>query len=121
MADRRLAEGPFSMSTEILSAPETIAAGDSLTLNDLVRKLERSGYTRSTGNPGGSFAVQANSVQIMPGTSSPAGKGQVQFAQDKISSIVSLTGPSAAPGIPAGFRVADRPLGAREAAPGALQ
>ena len=27
MADRRLGEGPFSTSTEILSAPETIAPG----------------------------------------------------------------------------------------------
>jgi penicillin-binding protein 1B len=95
MVDRRLGEGPFSASTEILSARETIAPGDSLTLNDLVRKLERSGYTRSPGNPGGFFAVQANSVQIMPGTSSTAGNVQVQFAQDRISSMVSLTGHSA--------------------------
>jgi penicillin-binding protein 1B len=95
MADRRLGEGPFSTSTEILSAPETIAPGDSLTLNGLVRKLERSGYTRSPGNLAGFFAVRANSVQIMPGTSSPAGKVQVQFSQDRISSMVSLTDHSA--------------------------
>jgi penicillin-binding protein 1B len=97
MTDGRLGEGPFSMSTEILSAPETIAAGDSLSMKDLVRKLERSGYTRSIGNPGGSFAVQANCVQIFPGTSSPAGKVQVRFAQDRISSIESLTDHSAVP------------------------
>jgi penicillin-binding protein 1B len=97
MADRRLAEGPFSMSTEILSAPETIAAGDALTMNDLVRKLERSGYTHSTRNPTGSFAVEANSVQILPGTSSPGGKVKVRFAQDEISSIESLTDHSALP------------------------
>jgi penicillin-binding protein 1B len=91
LADRRLAEGPFAMSTVILSAPETIAAGDAVTLKDLVRRLERSGYSRSAKNTAGSFDVQSNSVQIMPGTSSPSSKVQVQFAHDKISSIVSLT------------------------------
>jgi penicillin-binding protein 1B len=97
MADRRLADGPFSMSTEILSAHETISAGDSLTVNDLVRKLERSGYTRTAGSPAGSFAVQPNSVQIVPGTSSAAGKVEVQFAKDKISGIVSLADRSRLP------------------------
>ena len=88
MADHRLAEGPFAMSTKILATPETIAVGEPLTANDLGGKLERSGYSRSVGNPAGSFAVQANDVVISP--PSPASRVQVQFAKGKIASIQSL-------------------------------
>jgi penicillin-binding protein 1B len=92
LADRRLAEGPFSMSTQILAAPETIAVGESLTAYDLASKLERSGYTRSDGNRSGWFAAHANDVQIMPPSS---GRVQVQFSQGRISSIESLRDHSA--------------------------
>jgi penicillin-binding protein 1B len=90
MADRRLAEGPFALSTEILAAPETIAVGESMTANDLLGKLERSGYRRSAGDPAGWFAAQGNSVQISPGSGSGAARVQVQFAQGKIAGIVLL-------------------------------
>ncbi len=92
MADRRLAEGPFSMSTEILAPPKTIAVGESLTANDLAGKLERSGYTHSAGNRTGWLVVHANDVQISP----PSGSAvQVQFVQGKIAGIVSLQNHSA--------------------------
>jgi penicillin-binding protein 1B len=92
IADRRLAEGPFSMSTEILASPKTIAVGESLTANELAAKLERSGYTHSAGNPSGWFVAHASDVQISP----PAGSAvQVQFVQGKISGIVSLQNHSA--------------------------
>jgi penicillin-binding protein 1B len=94
MADRRLADGPFSMSTVILAAPETIAVGESLTVDDLAGKLERGGYTRRVGNRTGWFAVQAGGLEISP-PSSPAGGIQVQFAQGRISGIVSLRDHSA--------------------------
>ena len=94
MADRRLAEGPFSMSTVILAAPETIAVGESLTVDDLAGKLERGGYTRCVGNRTGWFSVQAGVVEISP-QSSPAGGVQVQFVQGRISAIVSLRDHSA--------------------------
>ena len=87
MADRRLAEGPFSMSTEILASPETIAIGESLTANDLAGKLERSGYTRSAYNSAGWFTTRPNDLQIVSPTGSHV---QVQFAQGKISNIVAV-------------------------------
>ena len=87
MADRRLAEGPFSMSTEILAPPKTIAVGESLTANELAGKLERSGYTHSAGNRTGWLVVHTNDVLISPPSGSPV---QVQFVQGKISGIVSL-------------------------------
>jgi penicillin-binding protein 1B len=89
MTDRRLAEGPFSMSTEIFAAPETIAVGESLTANDLAAKLERGGYTRRSGSRTGWFAVQPGGVEITP-PSSPADGVQVHFLQNRISGIVSL-------------------------------
>jgi penicillin-binding protein 1B len=90
MADRRLAEGPFALSTEILSAPQTIAVGDTLTVQDLTAKLERSGYTHSAKSPGGSFTVQGNAVQIAPATGSASSAVRVEFAKDKVQSIVAL-------------------------------
>jgi len=92
MADRRLAEGPFSMATEILAAPETVAVGESLTPNDLASKLERSGYARSTDNGTGWFAVHANDVEIVPPSS---GRVKVQFSQGRIAAIQSLQDHSA--------------------------
>lgn len=90
LADRRLADGLFSMSNEILSAPEIIAAGDSLSANDLVSKLEAAGYTRDPVNPVGWYAVEPNAVRIAPGNSSQTAKVEVRFAADRISAIASL-------------------------------
>ena len=52
LADRRLAEGPFAMTTKIFSAPSAVAVGDPITQDDLVGRLERSGYARTPNNPG---------------------------------------------------------------------
>jgi penicillin-binding protein 1B len=90
MADRRLAEGPFAMSTEILSAPETVAVGDTVTVEDLAAKLERSGYAHSPDNSGGSFTVQANAIQISPDQSSAADRVRIEFSLGKVVSILSL-------------------------------
>jgi penicillin-binding protein 1B len=88
--DGRLAEGPFSMSTNILSAPETIAAGDGLTEGDLVAKLNRNGYTGSPNNPGGWYETQAHAVQIWPGAASAGERVRVEFTEGKVTAILSL-------------------------------
>jgi len=93
LTDRRLADGPFSMAHEILSAPETIAAGDSLAPADLVSKLEAAGYTRNPANPSGSFAVEPNAIRIS--AASTSGAVQVHFAAGRISGITSLPGNAA--------------------------
>jgi penicillin-binding protein 1B len=90
MIDRRLAEGAFSTSTDILSAPETLAAGDALAESDLVGRLERNGYNRTPGNSGGWYEVRANTVQISPRPDSSEDSVRVEFAQGKIASIVSV-------------------------------
>src|SRR5580765_8466435 len=58
MTDHLLAEGPFSSSTDILAASESIATGDALTPEDLAGKLERAGYRRSPGPVGNSYEIQ---------------------------------------------------------------
>ena len=70
MSDHLLAEGPFSSSTNILAAPETIATGDAITPEGLAGKLERAGYTGSPRAAGKSYEVQARAVQIDPGADS---------------------------------------------------
>jgi penicillin-binding protein 1B len=90
--DRRLAEGPFSGSTDILTAPRTLSAGEPITANEVVQSLQLSGYTRSRGNPAGWFEAQPESVRIFPGENSAGGGGPVSilFANGRISTIVSL-------------------------------
>src|SRR6185369_27741 len=90
MSDHLLAEGPFSSSTNILAAPETIATGDLLTPEGLAGKLERAGYTSSSRVAGKSYEVQARAVQIEPAAASSRDRVRVEFAQGKIAAIVSL-------------------------------
>lgn len=95
MADESLAEGPFSASTDILAAPETISVGDPLSPDSLVGKLVRSGYSPTAGDLNGSYAIGAQAIEISPGGAS-SGSAQspdavrVEFKQGKISAIVSL-------------------------------
>ena len=42
MIDHRLAEGPFSTSTDILAAPRTVAVGEPLAREELVQSLQQS-------------------------------------------------------------------------------
>jgi penicillin-binding protein 1B len=91
--DRRLAEGPFSASADILTAPRTLSVGEPVTALDVARSLRLSGYSQSRGNPAGRFDEQTDAIQIWPGTNSTSGGDtvRVEFAKDRISAIVSLT------------------------------
>jgi len=90
MADRRLAEGPFAQSLDILATPHTISAGDTISEADLVQTLERSGYTRVSGDPGGWYELRGNAVQIHPGSEDGGDTVRIEFAKDKIAAITSL-------------------------------
>ncbi len=87
--DQHLATGPFSTSTDILSAPEFIAVGEPMTADDLVRKLQRSGFTRSHNNPEGWYEPTPAGVRIS--NADGASYVQVGFAGGKISQISSST------------------------------
>lgn len=90
--DGRLANGPFSASADILTAPEELTVGEPLTAMDVARRLERSGYTGWHDNPAGWFEEKPGAIDIFPGTNSTAGGGPVrlEFAGGRISAMVTL-------------------------------
>jgi penicillin-binding protein 1B len=91
MVDRRLAEGPFSTSTDMLAAPRTVSVGDPLRPEDLVQNLQQSGYTRTSDSPTGWFAEHAGGVEIFSGAQSiERGRVRVTFAKGEVSSIITL-------------------------------
>lgn len=93
MTDARLAAGPFSGSVEIYAQPRTVAVGDTLTLDETLALLRRSGYTTSRGNAAGWFNQRPRAVEVFPGPDSPPGSepGVIEFNAGKVSRIVSLT------------------------------
>ncbi len=89
--DRRLANGPFSDTLNIFTAPDTVATGDSLTEDELIARLRRGGYSISPANPVGWYRRTPGSVEIFPGNDWIGGEsGLVEFQRGKISRIVSL-------------------------------
>ena len=91
--DERLADGPFSGTSDIFCAPEVVAVNESLTAGTVIRGLERAGYTASKDNQTGWYDQQAGTVRIFPGPASSLGGGPVslQFSGGRLVSIVSLT------------------------------
>lgn len=89
--DQRLAAGPFADTVDIYSSPCSVAAGDALTVDDLVARLRRSGYTTVKNNPVGWFNVRNNTVEIVPGRDSHSGNPTVllEFSHATLSRIVS--------------------------------
>jgi penicillin-binding protein 1B len=91
MIDQRLAAGPFSGSINVYTAPRTVSIGDPLTLQDVVGRLLRCGYTTARGNTIGWFNVRPDAVEVFPGRDSGDDEpGVLYFANGRISRIVSL-------------------------------
>ena len=91
LTERRLAEGPFSASTDILTAPRTLSAGEPIAAAEVVQNLQRSGYTRTHDNPAGWFEEHPGAIKIFPGANSTGGGPvKLEFANGRISAIVSL-------------------------------
>jgi hypothetical protein len=92
LVDRRLAAGAFSHTFNIFTAPKIVAVGDPLTLDAVVGRLRRSGYSTAQGNSVGWYRVQPGAVSIFPGRNSFSGgePGVLEFERGKISRIVSL-------------------------------
>jgi penicillin-binding protein 1B len=89
--DRRLAAGPFADTVDIYSSPCSVAAGDALTVDEVVARLRRSGYTTVKNNPVGWFTVRSNTVEIIPGSGSHTANppALLEFSRGKLSRIVS--------------------------------
>ncbi len=92
MINHRLEMGPFANSINIYTAPEDVAVGDALTLEEVLARLRHSGYSTARGNTIGWYHLRANGVEIFPGRDSfSGGDGAVlEFSGGKVSRIVSL-------------------------------
>jgi penicillin-binding protein 1B len=91
ITDHLLADGPFSGSADILTAPLRLAVGEPITAKEVVQSLQRSGYTGAHDNPAGWFEEHPGVVEMIPGRESTAGGGpvRVEFAGGRISAIIS--------------------------------
>jgi penicillin-binding protein 1B len=92
ITDHLLADGPFSGSADILTAPAALSVGEPIAARDVVQSLQRSGYTGAHDNPAGWFEERQASLEIVPGEKSTGGGGPVrlEFSGGRLSSIVSL-------------------------------
>jgi penicillin-binding protein 1B len=90
--DAKLRGGPFTNTSKIYAAPETIGVGDAATPSDIVAQLRRSGYTEARSNPNGWFNTTTDTVQVFPGPESffEQEAGVIKFAAGKIVRITSL-------------------------------
>jgi penicillin-binding protein 1B len=91
--DQKLKGGPFTATSKIYAAPETIAIGDPGTATEIASSLRRAGYSESRSNPVGSYNVHPDSVEIFPGPDSYFNQepGVIRFAKDHIVRIISLS------------------------------
>ena len=90
--DARLATGAFADTTNIYTAPRTVAVGDPMTLDAAVSRLRRDGYTTSRANGLGWYNPRPRAVEIYPGPDSFTGGEPcaLEFADGKIARIVDL-------------------------------
>ncbi len=90
--DRRLAEGPFSSSTAILAAPQTLSAGEAVSEQQVVQSLQESAYSQTSGNPVGWFQQRGAAIEIHPGARAVGSSTPVrlEFSGGKLMDIVSL-------------------------------
>ena len=91
--DEKLKAGPFTITSKIYAAPETVAVGDPGTSTDIASALRRAGYSESRNNSVGSYNVHPDSVEIFPGPDSYFNQepGVIRFSDGKIVRIISLS------------------------------
>jgi penicillin-binding protein 1B len=92
LIDSRLRGGPYTATSRILAAPETIGTGDSITPNEIATALRRAGYSENRKDAIGSYTLRPDSIDIFPGPESyfDQDPAAVKIAGGKIVRIVSL-------------------------------
>jgi penicillin-binding protein 1B len=90
--DAKLAAGPFANTSMLFAAPRTVAVGDLASPPEIANELRHSGYTESTNNRMGYFAVKPGEIDIYPGPDSyfKRDEGVVKFAGGKVARVISL-------------------------------
>ena len=91
LIEAKLHSGPFQSTAMIFAAPQTVSVGESMTLEDIVAQLRRSGYTDARANPLGWYNLRDNALEIFPGPDSYFDQegGVIYVTGDRISRIIS--------------------------------
>lgn len=97
IVDKRLAGGAFDGTSRIYAAPHLVRVGDPISPAELVRYLERSGYTASKDNELGYFERTPQGYRIISGPRSffSSSSAEVHFdggAQPKVTEILTGDG-----------------------------
>jgi len=90
--DSLLENGPFSTSTDILAAPETIYLGETISEQEIVQSLWEAGYAQTANNPAGWFEEHGSALHIFPGEEAAGDDSpvRIEFQKGAISAITGL-------------------------------
>ncbi len=99
LIDDRLKGGPYTSTSRIYAAPESIAVGDVSSPGDIATALRSAGYNENKKNTTGYYAIKPDSIDIFPGSESyfqeePAA---IRFSRNRIDRIISLRDNTARP------------------------
>ena len=92
IADQKLASGPIGNTAMLFAAPERVRVGDAATAEEIVRQLQRSGYSDSRKNRIGWYNVRPDGVEIFPARESsiPGEDAVILIGGGKVERIISL-------------------------------
>ncbi len=92
LIETKLAAGPFANTSMLFAAPRTVDVGDIADPQEIATDLRRSGYTESSGNRMGYFALKPDEIDIYPGPDSyfKRDEGVIKFTGSKVTQIISL-------------------------------
>lgn len=92
LIEAKLSVGPFTKTSRIYAAPETVRVGDEAGVNELVAHLRQAGYSEAQKNLVGWYNVRPDALEIFPGPDSYFRQDPflIKFSGSKVSQIVSL-------------------------------
>ncbi len=90
--EEKLTAGPFTRTSKIYAAPETIRVGDETTADALATHLRSAGYSDGQKSLIGWYHIRQGALEIFPGPDSYFRQDPflIKFSGQKISQIISL-------------------------------
>jgi penicillin-binding protein 1B len=93
LIDQKLRSGPLTNTSMLFAAPQPVAVGDDITIQEIALALRRSGYAGSKGTSRmGWYNMRADGIEIFPGLESYFDEDEavIKFKNKKVSQIISL-------------------------------
>jgi penicillin-binding protein 1B len=92
LIEQKLKAGPFSNTSLLFAAPETIVIGEDMDPTEIISQLRKSGYGETRGNRMGWYNLRPDGIEIYPGPDSYflQEDGVIKFSKNKVSKIISL-------------------------------